>query len=177
MKILKLEPLTREAFQPFGEVLAADDIAHHYPINHERCVRYHHLATADAGDGKTIASVFRGNHAVLPFLLEVMERHPLGSQIFMPMTHHPYAIIVADTTSQPNEHDLRGFIARPKNHILYGVNYHKNIWHHPLIALKNKTDKTLPDVTSDFWVVDRLGDGVNLEEIDITAWQLYINQF
>ena len=176
MKKITLRPLTREAFKPFGEVLLADDMAQHYEINNGRCLRYHHLATAesDGAGAKTIASIFRGKNAPLPFLLEVMERHPLGSQLFMPMTPRPYAVVVAATATPPDEKDLVGFIVRPQGDGLVGVNYHKNIWHHPLIALKELNDKTTPVTTTDFWVVDRLGAGNNLEEIDITPWQIYL---
>ncbi len=176
MVSINLQPLTAEAFQPFGEVLLADDRAQHYSINNNRCVRYHHLATADADNGQVITSLFRGNHAPLPFMLEVMERHPLGSQIFLPMTTRPYAIVVANTLHAPDKKDLVAFIARPSNNILVGINYHKNIWHHPLIALRDAADTSLPADTSDFWVVDRLGAGNNLEEVDISAWQIYIDK-
>ncbi|MDI9314358.1 MAG: ureidoglycolate lyase [Hydrotalea sp.] len=183
MKTIKLLPLTRESFKPFGDVLLADDMAKHYEINNGRCVRYHNLATsAISGDSNgndgaaTITSLFRGKNAPLPFMLEVMERHPLGSQMFLPMTPRPYVVVVAATTTPPTEKDLVGFIVRPQGDSLVGVNYYKNVWHHPLIAMREESDKTAPVATTDFWVVDRLGAGNNLQEIDITPWQIYLEK-
>ncbi|MCX8516335.1 MAG: ureidoglycolate lyase, partial [Alphaproteobacteria bacterium] len=121
MKTLPLRPLTRDAFRPFGELLMADEVQQHYSINNGRCERYHHMATADSGTGQTIVSVFRGKNAPLPFLLEVMERHPLGSQIFMPLTPRPYAIIVAASDGPPTAADLHGFLATAVGGIVQGV--------------------------------------------------------
>jgi ureidoglycolate lyase len=153
---LKCELLTREAFAPFGDVIEASDAVKHFTINAGNTERYHDLAELHVGqDGKAIVSIFRGQPRVLPFIVSMMERHPKGSQAFVPMSGRPYLIVVADPKSAPGAKDLRCFLARADQ----GVNYAPGVWHHPLLALQE---------TSDFLVVDRSGPGDNCDEVPLT---------
>lgn len=157
MRQLVAEPLTREAFAPFGEVIAADAGAHHFPINGGNTERYHDLAQLDPGpDGRLIVSIFRGQPRALPFPIEMMERHPLGSQAFMPLVDEPYLVVVAPPGPPPGPSDLRAFLAAPGQ----GVNYAAGTWHHPLLALRQ---------VCDFLVLDRAGPGDNCDEVVLTG--------
>jgi len=149
------EVLTREAFAPFGDVIEASDAARHFTINGGNTERYHDLAGIDPGpDGKAIVSIFRGLARALPFRVAMMERHPLGSQAFVPMSGRHYLVVVAPAGPAPAAADLRLFVARGDQ----GVNYARGVWHHPLMAL---------DETSDFLVIDRSGEGPNCDEVVI----------
>ena len=87
---LRPEPLTREAFAPFGDVIEASDAVRHFTINCGNTERYHDLAHIDPGEGgRVIVSIFRGQPRSLPFRVGMMERHPLGSQAFVPMSGRP----------------------------------------------------------------------------------------
>ena len=157
--VLNVEPLTPEAFAPFGDVIEALDSVNHFTINAGNTERYHDLANIDVGaDGKAIVSIFRGQPRALPFTVVMMERHPKGSQAFIPMSGRPYLVVVADKNTKPEASDLRCFLAQPSQ----GVNYAKGVWHHPLLALRE---------TSDFLVVDRSGPGANCDEtrLDVQA--------
>jgi ureidoglycolate lyase len=149
-----IEPLTREAFAPFGDVIALEG-ARQIPINLGTTIRYHDLANVDVTDahGRTLVNLFRGQPRALPFEVTMLERHPLGSQTFIPLNDKPYLIVVAPAgVLDPTK--LRAFVTRGWQ----GVNYAKGVWHHPLIALGE---------VSDFIVVDRGGEGVNLDEQDL----------
>lgn len=147
------QPLTREAFAPFGEVIEASDAVRHFTINVGNTERYHDLAQIEAGpDGKVIVSIFRGQPRTLPFSVEMMERHPLASQAFIPMSGKPYLVVVAPAGAAPKAEDLRVFLARGDQ----GVNYATGVWHHPLLAL---------DTVCDFLVVDRSGSTPNCDEV------------
>ena len=150
---LKIEPLTAAAFAPFGDVIAAADAERHFTINGGNTERYHDLATIDPGpDGRAIVSIFRGQPRQLPFTVEMMERHPLGSQAFVPLSGAPYLVVVAPKRDTLGVGDLRVFLARGDQ----GVNYARGVWHHPLLAL---------DGVSDFLVIDRAGEGPNCDEV------------
>ncbi|WP_407278432.1 ureidoglycolate lyase [Aromatoleum evansii] len=150
---LTVEPLTAEAFAPFGDVIATADAQRHFTINGGNTERYHDLAHIDPGpDGRAIVSIFRGQPRRLPFTVEMMERHPLGSQAFVPLSDAPYLVVVAPTGDTPGIQDLRVFLARGDQ----GVNYARGVWHHPLLAL---------DGVSDFLVIDRAGEGPNCDEV------------
>ncbi|NMG74423.1 ureidoglycolate lyase [Aromatoleum diolicum] len=150
---LQVEPLTREAFASFGDVIEASDAAHHFTINGGNTERYHDLAKIEPGsDGRSIVSIFRGQPRALPFTVEMVERHPLGSQAFVPLSGSPYLVVVAPAANTPGVEDLRVFLARGDQ----GVNYARGVWHHPLLAL---------DGVSDFLVIDRAGEGPNCDEI------------
>ena len=96
-RTLVATPLTRAAFAPFGDVIAADAAAHHYPINEGTTERFHDLAKVDvsAAGGRPLISIFRARPRTLPFPLRMLERHPLGSQAFVPLTRLPYLVVVA----------------------------------------------------------------------------------
>ena len=155
MKRLSIEALTAERFAPFGDVISADTAARHFPINGGTTERYHDLADLDAGpDGKLIVSIFRSQPRELPFAVTMLERHPLGSQAFMPLIAQPYLVVVAPAGDAPLPNALRAFLARPGQ----GINYAPGVWHHPLLALKE---------TGDFLVIDRSGPGNNCDEITL----------
>ncbi|MDQ8022035.1 MAG: ureidoglycolate lyase [Moraxellaceae bacterium] len=150
---LTVEPLTREAFAPFGDVIEASDAVRHFPINAGNTERFHDLATLDPGEGgRVIVSIFRGLPRALPFFVVMMERHPRGSQAFVPLSGLPYLVVVAPAGEPPTARDLRCFLAQPGQ----GVNYATGTWHHPLLAL---------DDVSDFLVLDRAGEGPNCDEV------------
>ncbi len=154
---LTIEPLSRAAFAPFGEVLMLDG-ARHYPINAGTTERFHALAGVDAYEqhGQPAISLFRGQPRPLPLPITLMERHPLGSQAFIPVTQSAddeYLVVVAP----PGDFDasrMKAFLARG----FEGVSYARGVWHHPLIALHR---------VSDFIVVDRVGEGANCDEIPL----------
>ncbi|MEZ5609533.1 MAG: ureidoglycolate lyase [Rhodocyclaceae bacterium] len=154
-KILSIEPLSREAFAPFGDVIEASDAARHFTINAGNTERYHDLANIEPGpEGRVIVSIFRGQPRALPFAVQMMERHPLASQAFIPMSGRPYLVVVAAAGAAPTAGQLRAFLARGDQ----GVNYATGVWHHPLLAL---------DEACDFLVVDRAGPGPNCDEIQL----------
>ncbi|HRP96651.1 MAG TPA: ureidoglycolate lyase [Rhodocyclaceae bacterium] len=156
-RTLHPEPLTPDAFAPFGDVIAAASAARHFTINAGNTVRYHDLATIDAGDnGRVIVSIFRGQPRELPFTVAMMERHPLASQAFVPLSGRPYLIVVAPAGTAPTAAELRLFVARADQ----GVNYAPGVWHHPLLAL---------EAVSDFLVIDRAGEGANCDEAVLAA--------
>ena len=143
------EPLTAAAFAPFGEVLevagSPDKI-----INQGKCGRYHDLAAMDIGDGRAGISLFQAELRGLPYLLDLLERHPLGSQAFIPMSQSRFLITVAeDAGGVPAA--PRAFIARAGQ----GVNLRCNVWHGVLCPL---------DGSGLYAVIDRIGEGNNLEE-------------
>ena len=149
-------PLEREAFAPFGEVIEASDAAQHLTINAGNTERYHDLANIEPGaGGRAIVSIFRGQPRPLPFQVTMMERHPLGSQAFVPLSGRAYLVVVAPAGPAPKACDLRVFLARGDQ----GVNYAPGVWHHPLLALGE---------VSDFLVIDRGGPGDNCDEVELT---------
>jgi len=150
-----IEALSAERFAPFGDVISADTAARHFPINGGTTERYHDLADLDAGpDGKLIVSIFRSQPRELPFAVTMLERHPLGSQAFMPLIAQPYLVVVAPAGDAPLPNALRAFLARPGQ----GINYAPGVWHHPLLALNE---------ICDFLVIDRSGPGNNCDEITL----------
>ncbi|MBL0374579.1 ureidoglycolate lyase [Rhizobium sp. KVB221] len=151
MKTIPIRPLTREAFAPFGEVLETEGAAS-FSINAGKCMRYHDLARIEATGEKArpMISLLRAEHYALPLELTMVERHPFGSQAFIPLSSNPFLVVVAEETDQGPGEPI-AFRTAPGQ----GVNIGRNIWHGILTPL---------DATSDFAVVDRGGEGLNLEE-------------
>ena len=146
---LKIQPITRAAFAPFGEVIdtsgAPDKI-----INQGLCGRYHDRATLDCSSGRVGVSLFKAEARTLPLALHMVERHPDGSQLFIPMSEHGFLVIVApDQNGTPAE--PLAFITTPGQ----AINFYRGTWHGVLTPLSE------PGL---FAVVDRIGTGANLEE-------------
>ena len=145
---LAVEPLTAGEFAPFGTVIQSEG-ATRLMINEGTTERFHALAAADvaAAGGTPILSIFRGTRRPDPIAIRMMERHPLGSQAFMPLAAHDWLVVVAPTNSDdsgPDFDGLRCFRASGAQ----GVSYHRNVWHHPLLILRPRQD---------FLIVDRAG--------------------
>ena len=148
---LEIQPLTRTAFARFGDLVEADPASMRL-INGGTTERFHALGHAQAlGEGaEVIISLFRGQPRALPYSVDMMERHPLGSQSFVPLSGRPYLVAVAPAGEFDGE-AVRLFRAAPHQ----GVHYRRGVWHHFLLALGGE---------SDFLVVDRAGPGENCEE-------------
>jgi ureidoglycolate lyase len=143
------EPLTAEAFEPWGDVIEARGAS--YPINGGMCDRFHDRARMEfLADGRAGISIGRSRPFPLPLEVRLVERHPLGSQAFVPMGEDPFLVVVApDEDGRPGR--PRAFLTRPGQ----GVNYLRDAWHGVLTPIGR---------SATFLIVDRIGPGNNLEE-------------
>lgn len=143
-------PLTAGAFAPFGDVLDTEGAPDRI-INQGLCGRYHDRARMAFGaDGRAGISLFKAEPRAFPYRLDMVERHPEGSQAFLPMSLAPFLVIVAegrDAVPGP----VHAFLTAPGQ----GINLHRGTWHGVLTPL------SAPGL---FAVVDRIGDTPNLEE-------------
>ena len=143
------EPLTAAGFAPFGDVLDCSGPPDRM-INAGMCGRYHDRALLDFADGRAGISLFDAVPRALPYGFDMVERHPLGSQAFLPLSGAPFLVIVApDQGGIPGA--PRAFLTAPHQ----GINLHRGTWHGVLTPL------SAPGL---FAVVDRIGNGANLEE-------------
>jgi ureidoglycolate lyase len=145
---MKIELLTKSTFAAFGDVVEITD-AEQRSINQGFATRFHDLAKIEVGDGEAIVSIFTATPRALPVAIKLMERHPLGSQLFYPLQNEDWFVLVCE-----NPHDDKSYQAF-KATGTQGVNYKPNAWHHPLLVARE----------SRFIVIDRKGNGSNLEEI------------
>lgn len=149
MITIQTEPLTPNAFAPYGDVLFAGSVEPR-TINQGKCQRHHDLANLDISDGRAGVSIFDAEPRSFPYTLDLLERHPDGAQTFVPMSQHPFLVIVAsDEKGTPK--NIRAFITNGAQ----AINFHRNTWHGVLTPLH------APGL---FAVVDRIGNGSNLEE-------------
>jgi len=153
--IIKARPLTAAAFAAYGDVLETRGRASE-PMNQGWANRFRDVADVDVADndGRVGISLVHSRADTTPVQLRLLERHPLGSQIFMPLSAHPFLVVVGVPGDVPSGDQLEAFISDGRQ----GVNYHKGVWHHPMIALEG---------ASDFLIVDRSGPGNNCDESDI----------
>lgn len=153
-KNVQIQPLTQENFSAFGDVIEKEN-HDFFSINQGLTQRYHALSVAQiTGDHVAVGmSIFHNLCATqIPFKIEMLERHPHGSQSFIPLQQQKFIIIVALPLDQkqPNEQQIYAFLSNGKQ----GVTYHQGVWHHPLITL---------EAESEFLVVDRIGGGQNCD--------------
>ncbi len=149
MSLLSIAPLIASEFEPFGDVLQVQP-SPTVMINQGNCARYSDVAKLDFSDGRAGISIFHAHPYRSPLTLSMMERHPLGSQAFIPMSRDPFLVIVAP--------DEQGRPGKPRVFMtdgLQGVNYHRNVWHGVLTPIEGN---------GLFTVIDRIGQGSNLEE-------------
>lgn len=148
--MIRAAALTTKAFAPYGDVLDAGG-APDRVINEGLCGRWHDRARLDFGpDGHAGISIFRSEARVLPYRLTLLERHPEGSQAFVPMSADPFLVVVADDAGGvPGQ--IHAFVTAPGQ----AINLLRGTWHGVLTPL---------DRPGLFAVVDRIGTGANLEE-------------
>ncbi|ENW17261.1 Ureidoglycolate hydrolase [Acinetobacter haemolyticus CIP 64.3 = MTCC 9819] len=153
-KNIQIQPLTQDSFSAFGDVIEKEN-HDFFSINQGLTQRYHALSVAQiTGDHVTVGmSIFHNLCATqIPFKIDMLERHPYGSQSFIPLQQQKFIIIVALPLdhSQPDEQQIYAFLSNGKQ----GITYRQGVWHHPLITL---------EAESDFLVVDRIGGGQNCD--------------
>jgi len=148
-KIIKPIKITRTNFATYGDLISADDIKP-MDINTGYAKRFDNLAHINTSkdEGKTVVSIFSALKRTFPMKIDMMEKHPLGSQAFIPMKETTFLCFVAPSGESPVVSKIQSFIIPPKT----GINYKPGIWHFPLISTEN----------TNFLVIDRKGDGENL---------------
>lgn len=153
---LRAQPLTAEAFSPYGEVIQTAG-AKHFPMNGGAMERYYDLASIEVSgeQARPVISIAETRQvSSLPYRIPLVERHPLGSQAFIPMDNCPQLIVVAPPSEQLNLAELRAFYS-PEGQ---GINYARGVWHMPMIALQ----------AGQRWlIVDRAGAGNNCDEVSL----------
>ncbi len=149
---LKPQPLTSERFAPYGDVIESivDRTA---AMNVARFERFDDLCSIEMSDNGRVAVSIARCRAVtsLPYRIDMVERHPLGSQAFIPLTPCRLIVVVAPPEESVEASDLRAFVSNGRQ----GVNYHRGTWHMPLIAF---------DQGQEFLIIDRAADVSNCEE-------------
>ena len=148
-KIIKPIKITRKNFSAYGDLISSDNIKP-MDINSGYAKRFDNLANINTSkdEGKTIVSIFSALKRTFPMKIDMMEKHPLGSQAFIPMKETTFLSFVAPPGEKPNIDKIESFIISPRT----GINYKPDIWHFPLISTEN----------TNFLVIDRKGDGENL---------------
>ncbi|SFB45585.1 ureidoglycolate lyase [Azotobacter beijerinckii] len=152
MRTLSIEPLSKAAFAPFGEVIETEG-SDYFMINNGSTRRYHALATVQTStpEDRAIVSIFVARSLPMPLTIRMLERHPLGSQAFVPLRGNPFLIVVAPPGDAPRPEQVRAFLGNGRQ----GINYQRGVWHHPVLALADDDE---------FLVIDRSGTGANCDE-------------
>tara|TARA_B110000438_G_scaffold251439_1_gene255884 strand:- start:326 stop:820 length:495 start_codon:yes stop_codon:yes gene_type:complete len=147
--IIKPVKITKNSFSQFGDVISSNEITP-IDINSGYAKRFDDLANVNTlqNDGKTVISIFSALKRSFPMKIDMMEKHPLGSQAFMPMKETTFLCFVAPQGITPNINKIQSFVVPPK----IGINYKPDIWHFPLISTED----------TDFLVIDRKGKDENL---------------
>jgi ureidoglycolate lyase len=149
--VIRPEALDAAAFSAFGQVLEVDE----WPaevINEGNTLKFADLANFNFGpDGAPRLSLYRSKAAIQPVPIRKLERHPLGSQAFIPLHARPFPVVVAPPGDPPGPGSIRAFMTNGRQ----GVNLNPGVWHHYQISLGRE---------SDYLVIDRAGPGPNLEE-------------
>ncbi|MBL4681850.1 MAG: ureidoglycolate lyase [Pseudomonadales bacterium] len=147
--------LTQESFAAYGDVIEVNKKEAPLMINQGYTERYNDLAQIDVDKqgGRPLVNIFRSNPLPQPLLIKMMERHPLSSQAFVPLSGSPYLVVVAPK-GEFNEASVEVFLVSGNQ----GVNYHAGTWHHFCLALNKQ---------SDFLVIDRGGEEENCDEVNL----------
>ena len=148
-KIIKPLEIKSENFTNYGDLISSD-IVEPININDGYAKRFDNLASINTlkNNGKTIVSIFSATKRTFPMEIDMMEKHPLSSQAFIPMKETTFIAFVAPLGEKPDINKIESFVIPPGK----GINYKPGIWHFPLISTENMN----------FLVIDRKGDGENL---------------
>ena len=147
--IIKPKLITKENFKKFGDMITTANIKP-IEINNGFAKRYDGIANLNTkkDNGESTISIFSALKRSFPMKIDMMEKHPLGSQAFIPMKDTTFLCFVAPPGDLPEVNKIQSFIVPPQT----GINYKPGIWHFPLISTEN----------TNFLVIDRKGKGENL---------------
>ena len=159
--IIKPKPITKENFSKYGDVITTQDIKP-LEINNGYAKRFDGIANLDTStdNGETTICIFSALKRSFPMKIDMMEKHPLGSQAFIPMQETTFLVLVAPKGDNPNIDEIESFIVPPN----IGVNYKPGTWHFPLIST----------LDMNFLVVDRKGTGDNLVIEDLNNKEIFL---
>ena len=160
--LIKAEPISRENFSQFGDVLTTKDFSS-ISINDGYAKRFDDIARLDTSknNGQPKISIFSAIKRTFPMKINMMEQHPLGSQAFIPMKETTFLTFVAPSGDKPDLKKIKAFIVPPG----IGINYYQGTWHFPLISTENMN----------FLVIDRKGSGENLKIIKLEKENFVLN--
>ncbi|MBB3231470.1 ureidoglycolate lyase [Halomonas stenophila] len=152
---LEARPLTPEAFAPFGDVIDTRT-SDYFHINAGRTRRYHDLARVETlgEQARALISIFVSQPIEVPLELSFLERHPQGSQAFMPLHEERFLVVVAPPGDTIDPNAVRAFVTDGRQ----GVNYRAGTWH---------AIQSVLGCEGEFLVVDRGGEGNNCDEYPI----------
>jgi len=159
--VINPKPITKENFSKYGDMITTKDIRP-LEINDGYAKRFDGIANLDTstGGGETTICIFSALKRSFPMKIDMMEKHPLGSQAFIPMQETTFLVLVAPKGNKPDINKIESFIVPPE----IGVNYNPGIWHFPLISTKDMN----------FLVVDRKGSGDNLVLEDLNKEEIFL---
>ena len=163
MKItINPKPITKENFSKFGDMITKANIKP-IEINDGYAKRFDGIANLNTtkDNGETTICIFSALKRSFPMKIDMMEKHPLGSQAFVPMKETTFLVFVAPEGGKPNLREAEAFIVPPG----IGVNYNPGTWHFPLIATEDMN----------FLVVDRKGSGDNLVIENLNKEEVVLN--
>jgi len=164
MKItIKPKKITRQNFKKFGDLISTKKVKP-ININNGYAKRFDNLCKINTSfkKGNTIMSIFSAKKRRFPMKIEMMEKHPLGSQAFVPMDKTNFLVFVAPKGKKPDTKKIKSFIVPTQT----GINYKPGIWHFPLISMKNMN----------FLVIDRKGMGNNLVIYKFKNEKIFLKQ-
>ena len=146
---IKPKPISKENFSKFGDMITTDNLKP-IEINNGYAKRFDGIANLNTttDNGETTISIFSALKRNFPMKIDMMEKHPLGSQAFIPMKETTFLAFVAPHGEKPDLNKIESFIIPPG----IGINYNPGTWHFPLISTEDMN----------FLVVDRKGSGDNL---------------
>ncbi|MDH3589007.1 MAG: ureidoglycolate lyase [Gammaproteobacteria bacterium] len=154
MRVIQVQPLTREAFAPFGDVIEAGASAAMNAGRFERSVAQTTLDMAPPHPASVDVTTCKET-TVFPYQFDVLERHPLGSQAFVPLSEFVFVVVVAPGGNEVNPDAVCAFVTNGRQ----GINYHRGTWHTPMIATAGQQ----------FLLIERSGEEANCEERRLAA--------
>ena len=159
--VINPKPITKENFSKFGDMITTANIKP-IEINEGYAKRFDGIANLNTSknNGETTICIFSALKRSFPMKIDMMEKHPLGSQAFIPMKQTTFLVLVAPEDIKPNLNKIEAFLIPPE----IGVNYNPGTWHFPLIATEDMN----------FLVVDRKGSGENLVLEDLNKEEIFL---
>lgn len=138
---IKAVPISREAYAPYGSLIAADEALPFRYANMRTAKRFDHLAEIDnlrAESAKLNLCVFSCSPLIETSLqMKLLEKHQYSTQVFMPMTNNAkFLVIVCLGEDEPDLSTLMCFEAGNGQ----GISYRPGVWHYPMTAIGERVD-------------------------------------
>ena len=130
----QIKNINNQNFKKFGDLISIKE-KNYDEINKNTTKSFFDLANIqiEGEDKRSRLNIFEAKQRIFPLQINMLEKHPYSSQVFLPFLNTTFLVLVAPISIKPNINEIEIFKVTDGD----GINFNPKVWHFPLISLDN----------------------------------------